>query len=197
MNNGNEQPEPDAAGKFHTVQPLRDLESNWGVDLAKNLEEYLLNICSGEIDSTSQDLPHFSINSAEAALLLQGSVQVYSGKVEYLYSLVLHALEFISQKSSQEGETGGSPQPGKDVSRSPHDKENDSFWGLEDIPAEPKNLLDLSNSKGAPADLVRPPENLVVLEGDSLDSAGDAGELESYLLATTDLYHDFFAVGSI
>jgi condensin-2 complex subunit H2 len=33
-----------------------------------------------------------------AALLLQGSVQVYSRKVEYLYSLVLHALEFLSQK---------------------------------------------------------------------------------------------------
>jgi hypothetical protein len=33
-----------------------------------------------------------------AALLIQGSVQVYSRKVEYLYSLVLHALEFLSQK---------------------------------------------------------------------------------------------------
>ena len=33
-----------------------------------------------------------------AALLLQGSVQVYSRKVEFLYSLVLHALEFLSQK---------------------------------------------------------------------------------------------------
>lgn len=33
-----------------------------------------------------------------AALLLQGSVQVYSKKVEYLYSLVLHALDFISKK---------------------------------------------------------------------------------------------------
>lgn len=33
-----------------------------------------------------------------AALLVQGSVQVYSRKVEYLYNLVLHALEFISRK---------------------------------------------------------------------------------------------------
>ncbi len=33
-----------------------------------------------------------------AALLLQGSVQVYSRKVEYLYSLVLRALEFLSRK---------------------------------------------------------------------------------------------------
>ena len=33
-----------------------------------------------------------------AALLLQGSMQVYSRKVEYLYTLVLRALEFLSQK---------------------------------------------------------------------------------------------------
>ncbi|KAK9288169.1 hypothetical protein L1049_016618 [Liquidambar formosana] len=35
-----------SGGRFHAVQPLRDLESNWAVDLAKNLEEYLLKICS-------------------------------------------------------------------------------------------------------------------------------------------------------
>ena len=33
-----------------------------------------------------------------AALLLQGSIQVYSRKVEYLYSLVLRVLEFLSEK---------------------------------------------------------------------------------------------------
>lgn len=33
-----------------------------------------------------------------AALLIQGSIQVYSRKVEYLYSLVVRALEFLSEK---------------------------------------------------------------------------------------------------
>lgn len=33
-----------------------------------------------------------------AALLIGGSIQLYSRKVEYLYSLVLHALEFILEK---------------------------------------------------------------------------------------------------
>lgn len=33
-----------------------------------------------------------------AALLIQGSAQVYSRKVEYLYSLVLQTLEFLSHK---------------------------------------------------------------------------------------------------
>lgn len=38
--------------------------------------------------------------SGVAALLLQGSIQVYSRKVEYLYSLVLRALEFLSERRS-------------------------------------------------------------------------------------------------
>ncbi|RRT72519.1 hypothetical protein B296_00032043, partial [Ensete ventricosum] len=83
--------------RFHFLQPNRDLQSNWEVDLAKKLEEYLLKICSGEI-SSDQDHEVNPVNFAEAALLLQGSIQVYSRKVEYLHSLVLHALEFLSQK---------------------------------------------------------------------------------------------------
>lgn len=51
------------SSKFHTVQPLRDLESNWAVDLAKNLEDYLLKICSGEI--SGGDDSHLSVNFAE------------------------------------------------------------------------------------------------------------------------------------
>ena len=57
--------EAETSGRFQTVQPLRDLESNWAVDLAKNLEEYLLKICSGEI--TGDDNAHFSVNFAEGS----------------------------------------------------------------------------------------------------------------------------------
>lgn len=39
---------------FHTVHPERDLESNWEVDLANRLEEYLLKICSGEVPEDGQ-----------------------------------------------------------------------------------------------------------------------------------------------
>lgn len=66
--NANEQEQPgsssDATGKIHTLQPLRDLESNWAVDLAKNLEAYLLKICSGEI--SGHDGAHqISVNFSE------------------------------------------------------------------------------------------------------------------------------------
>ncbi|GMJ02074.1 hypothetical protein HRI_003876600 [Hibiscus trionum] len=65
-------------GKFHGVQPEHNLEANWEVNLAKKLEDYLLKICSGEITGSQDDDGHSSVNFAEAALLLQGSVQVYS-----------------------------------------------------------------------------------------------------------------------
>lgn len=53
--------------KFHILQPGRGLESNWEVDLARNLEDYLHKICSGEI-SGEQDNAHHSINFAEGLL---------------------------------------------------------------------------------------------------------------------------------
>ncbi|KAJ0966913.1 hypothetical protein J5N97_023830 [Dioscorea zingiberensis] len=93
--------------KFHILQPNRDLQSNWEVDLARNLEDYLLKICSGEIS------------------------------------------------------------------------------------VEAKNSLDDRLNKDETNQFVKPPANLFVLEGDCLDASGDAGELETYLLATCNFYGDF------
>ncbi|PHU01743.1 hypothetical protein BC332_31530 [Capsicum chinense] len=179
-------------GRIHSVQPLRDLESNWGVDLAKNLEDYLLKICSGEINGeTYDDGNHLSVNFAEAALLLQGSVQVYSRKVEYLYSLVVHALEFITKKSEPDQSASGSTQADENGLPAANHEEDDPFWASEEIPVEAKNMLDNTTCRDSFTQFVKAPANLVVLEGDCLDVTGDAGELESYLLATCDLYRDF------
>ncbi|XP_051152636.1 condensin-2 complex subunit H2 [Andrographis paniculata] len=194
MNSESENPDssslPSSSGRFlEAVRPQRDLESNWTVDLAKNLEEYLLKICSGQV--SGDDGTVLSVNFAEAALLLQGSVQVYSRKVEYLYSLVLQALNFISHKSQEEQAANGSPQSGASGAHNAEadTQAGDPFWISDDVPVDPKNLLD---SKAVlPSQFVKPPSNLVVLEGECLDAGGDAGELDSYLLATTDLYREF------
>ncbi|KAL6571588.1 Condensin-2 complex subunit H2 [Orobanche hederae] len=204
MNSESDKPESSSGNFLKTVQPLRDLESNWTVDLAKNLEEYLLKICSGQISGYDDAI--FSVNFAEAALLLQGSVQVYSRKVEYLYTLVLHALDFISQKrenrinmlhsnspdNQAEGESARKEVSGSHTAKH---EENDQFWVSDDIPVEAKNLLDSATCREPPSHFVRPPSNLVVLEGECLDT-GDAGELESYLLGTSDLYRDFILLDS-
>ncbi|KAL2322970.1 hypothetical protein Fmac_027349 [Flemingia macrophylla] len=190
MTKGASDPGGSGGGGFHAVHAERDLESNWEVDLAKKLEEYLLKICSGEI--TSEEEGHISVNFAEAALLLQGSIQVYSRKVEYLYTLVLRALEFLSQKRQQDDINGPSVQPKETNARAVADEENDQFWGLDEIPVEEKNSLDGTAGKEVNLDHFRkPPANLVVLEGDCFDSGGDGGELESFLLSTTNLHQDF------
>ncbi|KAK4755549.1 hypothetical protein SAY87_009306 [Trapa incisa] len=189
--------EPGSTGGFHLVHAERDPESNWSVDLNRLLEEYLAKICAGEIPSEEDDR-RIRVNFAEAALLLQGSVQVYSRKVEYLYSLVLHALEFISQQRQQEEQVEGvSNQPEESRSHQPQNEDDDPFWVSDDVPVDAKNSLDSSVEKDVPSDyFVRPPANLIVMEGDCLDASGDSGELESYLLATHDIFEDFILLDS-
>ncbi|GAB4851313.1 hypothetical protein Ancab_030608 [Ancistrocladus abbreviatus] len=195
MNNDSQGPQSGGGGycstsRIRTVQPLRDLESNGAVDLAKSLEYYLLKICCGEI--TGGDDDHISINFAEclgyrAALLLRGSIQVYCRKVEYLYTLVLHALEFISQKRPQYQAEGAEVQPEAISSHAVHHDDGDQFRCLDDIPVDAKNSLDDLTSKDAPRNrFVKHPANMVVLEGDCLNSTHDDGELEFYLLVSND-----------
>lgn len=52
-----------SGGAFHAVHAERDLQSNWEVDLAKKLEEYLIKICSGEI--TGEEEGNIHVNFAE------------------------------------------------------------------------------------------------------------------------------------
>ncbi|XP_023526633.1 condensin-2 complex subunit H2-like [Cucurbita pepo subsp. pepo] len=181
---------------FHMLQPERDLRLNWEVDLAEKLESYLLQICTGEFQS-GEDENHNSVNFAEAALLLQDSIQVYSRKVEYLYSLVLRALEFLSEKRQKDPLEGTSIEAEQDGSHEIAEDENDLFWVSEDVPVDTKNTLESTKEDAWLNQTVKPPANLVVLEGDCLDASGDNGELDSYLLASTsDIFQDFVLLDS-
>ncbi|XP_039827347.1 condensin-2 complex subunit H2-like [Panicum virgatum] len=125
----------------------------------------------------------------ESGPITPGSVQVYSRKVEYLYSLVLHALEFLSQKKQDQQENGSVHGYENDHSTISNE-EDDVFIGLDDVAVEERISLDNNVDRD---DLqrknVRPPANLLTFEGDCLDS--EASELDSYLLATCDFYGDF------
>lgn len=65
MNNDSENPESSSGRFIQSVQPHRDLDVNWTIDLAKNLEEYLLKICTGDISGTDENL---SVNFAEGKI---------------------------------------------------------------------------------------------------------------------------------
>src|SRR4051794_30477865 len=91
----------------YLLQPIRDLAQNWDVDIAKELDQYVTEL--EELGITFEDgKPR--LNFAEAALLIQGSVCVYSRKVEYLYQLVYEVLELLANKrkakESKEGANG-------------------------------------------------------------------------------------------
>jgi condensin-2 complex subunit H2 len=58
-----------AVGRTYMVQPGRDLQSNWEVDLAKKLEDYLIKICSGEVISSEEDQVLHSVNFAEGGCI--------------------------------------------------------------------------------------------------------------------------------
>lgn len=58
---------------------------------------------------------------------------------------------------------------------------------------EAKNTLDdVHDKEDSVRRIPKPPANLLVLEGDCLDSSGDSGELESYLVIFASLYANFF-----
>ncbi|KAH1164759.1 hypothetical protein KIL84_004994, partial [Mauremys mutica] len=72
------------------------------------------------------------MNFIEAALLIQGSACIYSKKVEYLYSLVYQALDFISNKKRDKQPTSmGEDGTDTDVSAGPRTEEEEFFIGLE------------------------------------------------------------------
>ncbi|XP_044856037.1 condensin-2 complex subunit H2-like [Mauremys mutica] len=108
---------------LHLLQPIRDLTKNWEVDVAAQLGEYL-----EELDQIciSFDGGKTTMNFIEAALLIQGSACIYSKKVEYLYSLVYQALDFISNKKRDKQPTSmGEDGTDTDVSAGPRTEEEE------------------------------------------------------------------------
>ncbi|EOB03859.1 Condensin-2 complex subunit H2, partial [Anas platyrhynchos] len=116
----------DVESRFlHLLQPIRDLTKNWEVDVAAQLGEYL-----EELDqiSISFDGGKTTMNFIEAALVIQGSACIYSRKVEYLYSLVYQALDFISNKKDADATFG---------------TEEEEFLSLDDIKDSSQGSVDM------------------------------------------------------
>ncbi|XP_058529293.1 condensin-2 complex subunit H2 isoform X1 [Ochotona princeps] len=159
----------DVEARFaHLLQPIRDLTKNWEVDVAAQLGEYL-----EELDQIciSFDEGKTTMNFVEAALLIQGSACVYSKKVEYLYSLVYQALDFISGKrrarqpsSGQDDEASGDAN-----SRQPQEAE-DKFLSLDDLPDSRVNV-DLKNNQAPTEVLIVPLLPMALVAPDEIEKA--------------------------
>ena len=69
---------------------LRTLADNWNINIASELEQYLNELQS---ISFSIDDGKTSIDFVTAALLIQGSTQVFARKVTYLFDLSIQTIE--------------------------------------------------------------------------------------------------------
>lgn len=120
----------------HLLQPIRDLAKNWEVDIASHLEEYVAEM---EAIVISFDGGSTTMNFAEAALLIQGSVCIYSKKVEYLYALVYQTLDLLASKKKMQ-QVCSVDNEGKDQDASfAYQKNEIEFLSLDDLPVA-KNI---------------------------------------------------------
>ncbi|XP_053572285.1 condensin-2 complex subunit H2 [Bombina bombina] len=135
----------DTESRFtHLLQPIRDLTKNWEVDVAAQLGEYL-----EELDQIciSFDGGKTTMNFAEAALLIQGSACIYSKKVEYLYSLVYQALDYISNKKRDKQPTSVGADGVDNDATFAHRNEEEEFLSLDDITDPKKASVDMKKDQ--------------------------------------------------
>lgn len=93
----------DAPGRLLAMlQPLRQLESNWSVDIAGELSSYYeeLSCLDFEVDGIT------GLDFTDAALVVYHSSCTYSKKVEHLMKLTMSALE--SAKVKRKAKKGNS-----------------------------------------------------------------------------------------
>jgi hypothetical protein len=96
-------PIADAPGRLlQMLQPLRQLESNWSVDIAGELASYYDELAGVdfEIDGIA------GLDFTDAALVVYHSSCTYSKKVEHLMKLTMSALE--SAKAKRKAKKGQS-----------------------------------------------------------------------------------------
>jgi condensin-2 complex subunit H2 len=77
------------------LRPIRDLTSNWHVDVVAVLSSYMAEL-GIDLDAVPENArARAAVDFKQAALLVEGSTSVYSRKVDYLYSLVFAAADKI------------------------------------------------------------------------------------------------------
>ncbi|KAI3636438.1 hypothetical protein MIR68_005790 [Amoeboaphelidium protococcarum] len=97
----------DSVKYLQLLKPLRVLADNWDIDLAQELTEYV-----DEMDKMTQTLQQQNsdadggngVNFAQAALLIQNSANIYSKKVQYLYSMTQEAHDYIFNRGTSSGD---------------------------------------------------------------------------------------------
>lgn len=80
------------------MKPIRELSAAWNMPLTDYLDNFLNSVMSHNIES-ADDIPNFS----QAGLFLQGSTNIFSKKVKYLYEVAMNSSTAIETDGDQEG----------------------------------------------------------------------------------------------
>ena len=82
----------------HLLKPIKDLTEEWGIECAKELEDYLEELQDLTIAFEGEECSE--VDFAQAALIIQNSTKVYGKQVENLSQLVLSALDTLKKKAA-------------------------------------------------------------------------------------------------
>ncbi|VDK75074.1 unnamed protein product [Litomosoides sigmodontis] len=84
------------------LQPIRDLQKNWDIDISHLLDEFVERIreLSDQSELDDEICEKDKFNFAEAAILIQGSTIVYGKKVEYVHGLARDFYEQLRDKKA-------------------------------------------------------------------------------------------------
>ena len=134
----------------HLLEPIRELERNWSIDIASELEDYLAELEA--ITIAFEDGKR--LDFAEAALVIQGSTCIYGKKVDSLYELVLNTLDQVIHKKKEKEQQQRQRQQQEqqdDEPVQPEDGEEEPFVTLDDTLKEADNISLASAAGGAGA----------------------------------------------
>ena len=133
----------------HLLEPIRELERNWSIDIASELEDYLAELEA--ITIAFEDGKR--LDFAEAALVIQGSTCIYGKKVDSLYELVLNTLDQVIHKKKEKEQQQRQRQQQEQQDDEPVQPEDgeEPFVTLDDPLKEADNISLASAAGGAGA----------------------------------------------
>uniref|UniRef100_A0A915MQG0 Condensin II complex subunit H2 N-terminal domain-containing protein n=1 Tax=Meloidogyne javanica TaxID=6303 RepID=A0A915MQG0_MELJA len=95
----------DGAGERYKflLQPVKDLATNWDVDIAKTLEDYIQKVVEDDSNAVlvGSDGRRKVFNFAEAALLIHGTTNVYVKKIDYVLQIALNFFDELKEDKPQ------------------------------------------------------------------------------------------------
>ncbi|GMT23340.1 hypothetical protein PFISCL1PPCAC_14637, partial [Pristionchus fissidentatus] len=122
----------------YLLQPIKDLQKNWDMDLEDILGKYLQQLSDiADQEELGLQKKH-AVDFAEASRVIQGSATIYGRKVDFVYDDVI---AFRNMLSTNKGKGKGKKNAAED------EEEDDGIDPIDTVPSDSFVLIDYSKSK--------------------------------------------------